>query len=366
MRFYIYILLFIGFVCFQTTTIGAQIDSKNEKRIKQLGNILKQHSLISDLINDDLVPVEQVLFEIKKLENLTKNNILWYLEFMKTIIGQLQNRVNDEIAMMKAKEIIANAVFLPLENENFSSAERNNALFNQLCIALTFRFRPHKTEILIDCDPNLRQKNVDKLLDIYQQLVTQIKDNYDPYVWEEPFSFVPPASYRGPYDSGQDLINVEDEATREAYKKYKKEKEEKQNKRLAQRTANEVRKFYSKDVVQYLTDAYSLFPYHMEELEKMLLDKKVDSEMSQSVLDAVRKNEKENPDKGFRIWLSKDKLFKTEAKMISANNDNVTIKDKKGRQSTIELSALRQEDQDYVKRQLDSETKTLKNEKSKN
>jgi hypothetical protein len=366
MRFYIYILLFICFVLFQITTIWAQIDSKKEERIKQLGTILKQNSLVSDLINDDSVPIEQILPEIKKLENLTKDNILWYLEFMKTIVGQLQNRVDDEIAMAKAKEIIAKAVFMSLENENFSSAEKNNALFNQLCIALTLRFRPHKTEILIDSDPKLRQKNVDRLLDLYQLLVTQIEDDYDPYISEEPFSFVPPTSYRGHYDSGQDMSNAEDEETRKAYKKYKEEKEERQNKRLAQRTVFFVRKQQSKDVVQYLIDAYSFFPYRMSELEHILTEKRVDSKMAKEILEAVRKVEKEYPDKGFRIWLSNDKMLKVTAKFISFNNDEITLEKEDGTQMTIELSAFRKEDQDFVKRNIEQEQEPIKDSKKEN
>jgi hypothetical protein len=350
------------------TIIAAQVDSEREEKIKQRGNILKQDYLIYKLINDESVSIERILAEVKKMEDITKDNDLLYLEFMKIVVGQLQNRSDNEIVTVKAKEIIANAVFMTLKNENFSFVEQSDVLFNQFCIALTFQFRLHKTATLTDCDPESRQKNASRLLELYQLQISQIDENYNPKASENFFimnGFIPPASYKGPYDSGQDMSNVDDKATREAYKKYKEDETAKLNKRFVQRKAREVRDHYAKNVQENLVDAYSLFPYRTAELERMLTEKKVDLEMSRAILDAVRKVEKENPDKGFRIWLSNDKMFKTEAKLISSNKDSVTIENKNGKQSTIELSALRKEDQDFVKRQLEPEKKTIDDEKVK-
>jgi hypothetical protein len=71
------------------------------------------------------------------------------------------------------------------------------------------------------------------------------------------------------------------------------------------------------------------------------------------------------PYKGFREWKTNDGLLTLTAKLISADKKEIKIEKEDGKQFTIEIVYLRKEDQDYVKRQLDSETKTLKNEKSK-
>ncbi|MDR3233402.1 MAG: hypothetical protein LBT46_07045, partial [Planctomycetaceae bacterium] len=47
------------------------------------------------------------------------------------------------------------------------------------------------------------------------------------------------------------------------------------------------------------------------------------------------------PYKGFRIWQSTDKLFKTTAKFISLNKGNVTLEKADGKHTTIEFSVLR-------------------------
>jgi hypothetical protein len=317
--------------------------------------ILEQAYKVHKQINDKSVPFEQIVPKIKQLEGLTRDNLSLYLEIMEELTGVLQNRVDDEKATAVGKEIIANAAFFPL-NESFNIAERNESFYRQLRMLLTFQYRLHKTDVLIDCDPTLRQKNADRTLKLYHVIVAQIEDDYDPDSSENAFitgqNFVPPPSYHGGILSGMDYSNVEDKATREAYKKYKEEEAAKLNKRTVQMKAREVRDHSTKFVQRYLVDAYSLFPYHTDELEQMLKEKKVDSKVSQEILDAVRKAEKEYPDDGFRIWLSQDKLFKTEAKLISADNKEVVIEKRDAKQVTIEIAELRQEDQDYIKRQL--------------
>ena len=71
------------------------------------------------------------------------------------------------------------------------------------------------------------------------------------------------------------------------------------------------------------------------------------------------------PYRGGRNWQSTDKLFKTNAKFISLENGDVTLERANGQCTTIEFSVLRKEDQDYVKEQLNPETKTPKNETTK-
>ncbi|MDR0610771.1 MAG: hypothetical protein LBG58_11720 [Planctomycetaceae bacterium] len=365
-----YIVLIIFFMFFQNiVSVLAQANHEKEDKFKQRGNVMEQTYQIMGKIGNASIPFEQISPQIKRLENLTKENIPLYLEIMEKVTGKLQNRIDDEKAVVAGKEIIDRAAFVTLEKSAESNAtEQYEAWFHQLRMLLTFQYRPHQTEVLVDCDPMLRKKYAGRLLDIYQLFTTKIEDAYDPYSSDNLLpidGFVPPASYRFPSGSGQDMSNVEDKATREAYKKYKEDETARLNKRDVQMKAREVRDHYAKPIQEYLVDAYSLFPYRTEELEQMLTEQKIAHGMTKAILDAVRKAEKANPDQGFRIWLSKDKLFKTEAKFISTNKDDVTIENKDGRRSTIELSALRKEDQDYVKRQLDSETKTSKDETNK-
>jgi hypothetical protein len=71
------------------------------------------------------------------------------------------------------------------------------------------------------------------------------------------------------------------------------------------------------------------------------------------------------PYKCFRNWESTDKLFKATARFISLDKDEVNLEKADGKKTTIELSVLRKEDQDYVKKQLESEKKTVDDEKAK-
>jgi hypothetical protein len=58
------------------------------------------------------------------------------------------------------------------------------------------------------------------------------------------------------------------------------------------------------------------------------------------------------PYKGFRIWESTDKLFKTTAKFVSLEKDEVILEPTNGKQTSIELDVLRKEDQEYVRYRL--------------
>jgi hypothetical protein len=71
------------------------------------------------------------------------------------------------------------------------------------------------------------------------------------------------------------------------------------------------------------------------------------------------------PYKGFRNWESTDKLFKATARFISLEKGEVNLEKADGKKTSIELSVLRKEDQDYVKKQLEPEKKTVDGEKVK-
>jgi hypothetical protein len=97
---------------------------------------------------------------------------------------------------------------------------------------------------------------------------------------------------------------------------------------------------------QELIDLLEKYEYPIEERVKLLCELNI-------------------PYKGFRTWQSTDKLFKTNAKFISLDKGEVTLEKADGKRTTIELSVLRKEDQDYVKEQLAPETKPPKDEKAK-
>jgi hypothetical protein len=63
-----------------------------------------------------------------------------------------------------------------------------------------------------------------------------------------------------------------------------------------------------------------------------------------------------------RTWTNNNGKFSVQAKYISADENKVTLEKEDGTKITVEISKLSQEDRDYVKRQLESETKIKKNE----
>ena len=133
-------------------------------------------------IDNETIAFEQIVLKIKMMEDITKDNLPWYLEAMEEITGKIQCiqvHREDSAAMEVAKEIIADAAFLSLENETLNIAERTKTLEYQLRMIL-FGFSLRKTDESIDCDPELRQKHADRLLELYQLIMNQVEEDYDP------------------------------------------------------------------------------------------------------------------------------------------------------------------------------------------
>jgi hypothetical protein len=59
-----------------------------------------------------------------------------------------------------------------------------------------------------------------------------------------------------------------------------------------------------------------------------------------------------------REWESTDKLFKTTAKFVSLEKDEVILEPTNGKQTSIELDVLRKEDQEYVQLRLEAQKET--------
>ncbi|MDR0391230.1 MAG: hypothetical protein LBH59_04945 [Planctomycetaceae bacterium] len=83
---------------------------------------------------------------------------------------------------------------------------------------------------------------------------------------------------------------------------------------------------------QELIDLLEQYKYPKEKMLKLLCDLEV-------------------PYQGFRNWESTDGLFKTTAKFISLEKDEVTIEKGNGKRTSIELKYLRQIDKDFVNKQ---------------
>jgi hypothetical protein len=367
------VLLFVflcGIVISNIAFSQTEQDIKKYEKIRQKSQELNQR--IRDMIGDSNILPEKIFPLIRQLEEITQESPRLYIERLGSVISAYPNNDQGMIFVKNTSHIFDKVVFYHLTINDFGIFDVSCLIECQeiqLKTLLLWQFRHERTdiphehnpwrfvpaEVLNDCDPVLRKKYVERLLDIYQNIVLQIDKKYDVESKENKIilnGFVPPDSYKGVYVSGMDMSDVEDKATREAYQKYNEEQQQKIDKINIQLKSRDIRQRFEKDVQTYLIERYSFLPYRTSELEKILIDKKVDAQMTHFVLEAIRKVEREYPDDGFRFWLSKDKMFKTEAKFISANNKEVVIEKRDAKQMTIEITELRQEDQDYVKRQL--------------
>jgi hypothetical protein len=331
------------------------MQKNNNSTIGDSKKVEMSMGIVRNFVEKKPIEFKKIVAEINAIDHNAKASPQLFVSKILEVLAALQNQARSDDAMELAEYLIDKSVFLDFDRGKFEVPMQMNICEIQLQILLVPEYRYNVSDVFNDCDPFFRKKRSEQLLALYQNIVLQIDEEFDPDAEENRIiknSFVPPDSYTGPYSAGQDMSQIEDQITRDAYKKYKEDEAAKLKKRETQKIANSVRIRYSNDVSQYLIDAYSLFPYRTTELVLMLTDKKVAPEMAKTILDAVRKAEKENPDEGFRIWLSKDKIFKTEAKLISLDKDEVTLENTSGRRTKFELSLLRQEDQEYVQRQI--------------
>jgi hypothetical protein len=99
-------------------------------------------------------------------------------------------------------------------------------------------------------------------------------------------------------------------------------------------------------------------------IEKIMNKKLLPEEVDEHIKAAEQLLNKPEP-ATMRTWTSRNGNFSIQAKYISAEETKVTLEKENGTIITVEVSKLSQEDRDYVKRQLESETKTKKNEQEK-
>jgi hypothetical protein len=268
---------------------------------------------------------------------------------------------------------------LLIRSENY----RDNRLFDlcskvyQRAISLNVDFSPYRLGQQIDIiDSRIRgliyyddeltmiqeRRNMsEKILHCMVMIQSYIDDNWnedcfnpDEYVdipKNEPDLLT--GMFNGPYFVFQLLPErIKNKDTREKFERQVKEAKNKLKQAELQRLAKKAR-HNMKDgqvVKDFLISMYSLRPFAMSELEKLLKDNKVDEAFAKEILAAVKKAEAEIPPPSeYRNWQSKDGLFKAKAKFISSDDKNVTLEKEDGKQTTIELSVLRSVDQRFVK-----------------
>jgi hypothetical protein len=112
-------------------------------------------------------------------------------------------------------------------------------------------------------------------------------------------------------------------------------------KNLLPQTLEESREFFIK--------AYSHIPRADEELVELLEQYQYPEAEKIKILKALN-----IAYKGFREWQTTDGLFSPTAKLIAIDQGDVKLEKADGKRITIEFSALRKEDQDYVKEQIEA------------
>jgi hypothetical protein len=235
-----------------------------------------------------------------------------------------------------------------IQNEFFISLKYHSKLIS--CLTLRVTNNKDVTEY------NKIRKNVSLYwLEFIQYMGNFIDKNHDFSV--RIFENIAPIG--GPYLAGVEPSAIKEDDIRKNYEKRLEINERLSAERSLQiRVRNEMNWALSESS-SYLKKEY-ISATDATELLKLL--EKYDYPVQESVILLSRFG---IPYKDFRQWQTNDDLFKLTAKLISVDKKEIKIEKEDGKQFTIEISALCKKDQDYVKRQLDSETKTLKNEKSK-
>lgn len=153
-------------------------------------------------------------------------------------------------------------------------------------------------------------------------------------------------SAEGLFFSGMSPNDIEDPLIRKDYEN-----------RIAENT-KKIKQIYIQNRLKSLSSDFyeksNLFfvaAYSCKPLEDMQIIKLFDKHMypereKEKVFEAMN-----IPYDNYRNWETTDGLFKAKAKFTSSDRKSVTLEKKDGNKVTIELSALRQEDRDYVKEQ---------------
>jgi hypothetical protein len=164
---------------------------------------------------------------------------------------------------------------------------------------------------------------------------------------------------KGPYPSGIDPKHIKEPDIRKDYEERLIKNTQLAHERRVQLTLRQLLEDATKELEKFIHNAYERKPRADQELIDLL------EKYEYPLIDRIKLLCDLNiPYKGFRNWESKDRLFRATAKFISLEKDEVYLEKSDGKKTSIELSALRKEDQDYVKKQLEPEPKTPTDKKA--
>jgi hypothetical protein len=352
----IFFLFGLLMIFINTSTIAQEDNDKKEaERLKVLslhfGNINK-------MIEDPKVPLEKVINEMTKLDKMQEgtHDIDTYCGSIFVLCERLNVREEiDDDTLATIRKFRVKVMSVRLENYNLTEDKLVELRARFLSGTGSRDIFLSRRENLSDCDPAFRRWFAEQVVSLYQSVVKHYDANFfdDGGVVIQPFQ--PPDSYKGETNANVDYSKVEDEATRIAFKEYVKEREKNEEfnrTRDLKFWAWFTHRMYKElgTLQKLLSHAYSLHPFKTLELEELMTKYKLDPAIANAVLKEVREAEKRFPEDGFRIWQSKDKLFKADAKFIAVKNDEVTLEKRNKKQTSIEISVLRHDDQEYIKR----------------
>jgi hypothetical protein len=163
----------------------------------------------------------------------------------------------------------------------------------------------------------------------------------------------------GPYFAGIEPSAIKEDEIRKDYEKKQEINKHLSAERFFQRKIRNEMKWALSESLSFLKNEYLLTAEATELLELL---EKYDYPIRESVILLSSFN---IPYKSFRQWQTNDGLLTLTAKLISADKKEVKIEKEDGTQMTIELSAFRKEDQDFVKRQLEPAKESVKDSKTK-
>ncbi|MGL6193457.1 MAG: SHD1 domain-containing protein [Thermoguttaceae bacterium] len=150
----------------------------------------------------------------------------------------------------------------------------------------------------------------------------------------------------GPYSSGIDPKHIVEPDIRKDYEERLAKNTQLAYERRVQLNLQQLLEDATKEMKKFICDAYEREPRADDELIKAMEKHKLPENIRIEILSNMGITYK-----GFREWQSTDGLFKTTAKFVSLDQGDVTLEKADGKRTAIELSVLRQLDQDYVKTQ---------------
>lgn len=195
------------------------------------------------------------------------------------------------------------------------------------------------SKLLID----VRQPVASSWLSFYKSMADVVDENFD--FNNMPFSNIAPNG--GPYPAGIAPENIQEPEIRKDYEERLAKNAKYALEYRLQRKLKKITSLSSVEINAFIIKSYHQAPRADIELVQLLEQYKYPEEENVKVFKSL-----DIPYKGFREWKTNDGLFTLVAKVVSANKKEVVLEKSDGKQITIELSALRQADQDYVKERL--------------